>query len=256
MYSNVLSSLNNFMLIGNNLNDEFYSNKFKVMQTQLKDPEIQDPDIQEVAIAPHRNELNDIFTVRQFDSLFWTLYIIKNGLFHYEISTKTQSFAIEKNTKFEYIQLLRQNKDILKLHKIKNLPSLENELANERRISIKTFFAICAVENINMCLVDGQKIHLQILDESLPTNIVLKDVNNSKYLNYCIDFQNTDENLNTYKNDYLIINSFEDKLKSISSYNMNELNEICRKLKLTIPTKNGKKLTKPELYLFVSENYN
>ena len=37
---------------------------------------------------------------------------------------------------------------------------------------------------------------------------------------------------------------------------MNELNEICRKLKLTIPTKNGKKLTKPELYLFVSENYN
>jgi len=175
---------------------------------------------------------------------------MKHGIFQYEITTKTQLFSVEHSEKFRYIELIRENKNLLKLHKIKNLPSLENELANERKISIKTFFAICIIENMNIYLVDNRKIYVNILDETLPVNIVLKN----KY-NYSIDFRITDEKLNNYKDNYLIINNFEDKLRSISAYKLEELHEICRKLNLTVPTKNGKKINKTELFAFINDNY-
>jgi hypothetical protein len=50
---------------------------------------------------------------------------------------------------------LRKNKDILRIHKIKPLTELEDDLANKDKISIKTFVALCIFENINILLVNN-----------------------------------------------------------------------------------------------------
>ena len=239
MYTNILNSLNNFMLYGDNMNVDFYNNKFK-----------NQPVIEHCHQNEKRNNINDIYVIRQKDSLFWAFYIMKHGLFTYEMNVLSQSFSTEKQEKFKYIELIRQNKELLKLHKIKNLASLENELANEKIISIKTFIAMCIIENINVYLVNNRKLYINILDESLPINIIFKNKNKP---NYCIDFQTTEEKINNYKENYLIMETFEDNLKSINSYKVNELLIIYRKLNLT--TSSDEKITKKYLYELISKNY-
>lgn len=239
MYTNILNSLKNFMLNGDNMNVDFYNNKFK-----------NQPVLECYYQNEKRNKINDIYVVRQKDSLFWSFYIMKHGLFTYEMNVLSQSFSTEKQEKFKYIELIRQNKELLKLHKIKNLASLENELANEKTISVKTFIAMCIIENINVYLINDRKLYINILDESIPINIIFKNKNKP---NYCIDFQISEEKINNYKENYLIIKTFEDNLKSINSYKVNELLDICRKLNLIIPS--DEKITKKYLYELISKNY-
>ena len=239
MYTNILNSLKNFMLNGDNMNVDFYNDKFK-----------NQPIMEYCYQNEKRNKINDIYVVRQKDGLFWTFYIMKHGLFTYEMNILSQSFSTEKQEKFKYIELIRQNKELLKLHKIKNLASLENELANEKTISIKTFIAMCIIENINVYLVNNRKLYINILDETLPINIIFKNKNKPYY---CIDFQTTEEKINNYKENYLIMETFEDNLKSINSYKVNELLIICKKLNLTISS--DEKITKKYLYELISKNY-
>jgi hypothetical protein len=239
MYTNILNSLKKFMLNGDNMNVDFYNDKFK-----------NQPVIEYCYQNEKRNKINDIYVVRQKDCLFWSFYIMKHGLFTYEMNVLSQSFSTEKQEKFKYIELIRQNKELLKLHKIKNLASLENELANEKTISIKTFIAMCIIENINVYLVNNRKLYINILDETLPINIIFKNKNKS---NYCIDFQTTEEKINNYKENYLIMETFEDNLKSINSYKVNDLLIICKKLNLTISS--DEKITKKYLYELISKNY-
>ena len=59
---------------------------------------------------------------------------------------------------------------LLKINKIKPLSELEDDLANKSRISIKTFFALCVIEKMNILLVDKRKIYESITN--INTNIV------------------------------------------------------------------------------------
>lgn len=240
MYNNILQSLSNYMLIGDNLKVDFYNNKFKNQQK-----------FQTTYQQNNRNDRNNsIYVIRQKDSLFWAFYILKYGLFSYEMSTCSQSFSVENQEKFKYIELIRQNKELLKLHKIQKINSLENELVNERMISIKTFISMCIIENINVCVINDRKMYMNILDETLPINIIFKNKNKP---NYCIDFETNKNKINNYKEKYLIITSFNDKLKSINSYTLDELLEICKKMNLTIS--NEEKITKKYLYELLCKYY-
>jgi hypothetical protein len=238
MYSSILNLLENYTLIGDNLNVDFYNDKFK------------NQPLKPLNYMQNSRQKNDVYVIRQKDSLFWAFYILKYGQFSYEMNIMSQSFFIEKQEKYNYIDLIRKNKELLKLHKINKLSSLENNLANEKIISIKTFISMCIIENINVCLINDRKIYLNILDETLPINIVFK---NKDKPNYCIDFQTEENKINNYKENYLIVTSFDDKLKSINSYTMEQLLEICRKLNLTIST--NEKITKKYLYELLSKNY-
>jgi hypothetical protein len=278
MYNNILNLLNNFTLIGNNLNFNFYNNKFKnqptnnesvinklikqesvinkfvnhesVISETVISESVKHKLIKQESVISEPVKKNDIYVVRQKDSLFWSFYIMKYGLFNYEINVFRQAFSTEKQEKFKYINLIRQNKELLKLHKIKNLQSLENELANENIISIKTFICICIIENINIYLIDNRKLYINIFDETLPINIIFKNKNKP---NYCIDFQVSEEKINNYKQNYLIMSSFDNNLKSINSYKVSELLDILRKLNLNISS--YEKLNKKELYELITKNY-
>jgi hypothetical protein len=209
-------------------------------------------------VESKKNNLKERFSEykpKQKDSLFWCFYILKNGFLNYEMEIHNQYFIVEKKEKFKYIELLRQNKELLKIHKIKPFTELEDDLANKERISVKTFFALCILENINVLLVDKRKIfELTCIDISSenPVNIVHR---NRKNYEHYIETEVTDNILNNYRNNYYN-SELDETLKSIGSYKLSELIELCNKLDINITLNEGeKKKTKKDIYELLVLNY-
>ena len=202
------------------------------------------------------SENNKIYKPKQKDSLFWCFYILKNGYSNYEMEINNQYFVVEKNEKFKYIEIMRKNKDILKIHKIKPLTELEDDLANKDKISVKTFFALCVLENINVLLVDNRKIFELIcvdIDDKHPVNIIHR---NSKTYENHIELDVTNEVLQKYRETYYNINSFDANLKAMGSYKLDELIDLCKKLNINIEiNEDKKKKTKKDIYELLVLNY-
>jgi hypothetical protein len=202
-----------------------------------------------------------MYKPRQKDSLFWCFYILKNGFSNYEMEINNQYFVVEKKEKFKYIELLRKNKDLLKLHKIKPLTELEDDLSNKDRISIKTFFALCVLENINVLLVNKRKVYELLctdIDNLHPINIVHR---NTEMCEHSIELEPTEEIIKKYRETYYMMSSFDATLKSMGSYKLDELIDLCKKLNISIEmndckNKEGKtKLTKKDIYEQLVLNY-
>jgi len=206
------------------------------------------------------NKQNNIYKPRQQDSLFWCFYIIKHGFINYEMEIGGKHFFVEKNEKINYVEKLRKNKELLKLHKIKPFTEVEDDLTNQTTISIKTFFALCALENINVILVNKHKYYELSCSDDGPINIVHKNMTE-----HWIELQNDDnddnnddnDNVKKYRDTYLKLETFDSTLKSIGAYKVEDLNEICSKLGLDAELKkiNKKKLTKKDIYEFLVQNY-
>jgi len=197
-----------------------------------------------------------IYKPKQKDSLFWCFYILKHGYSNYEMDINNQYFVIEKKEKFKYIDMLRNNKDIIKLHKIKPFTELEDDLANKDKISVKTFFALCILENINVLLVDKRKIYEVTcidIDNNHPVNIIHR---NSNTLEHHIELNATNDVINNYRDTYYKMNSFDSSLKAMSSYKLEELIDLCKKLDINIEVNsNEKKKTKKDIYQLLVLNY-
>ena len=201
-----------------------------------------------------------IYKPKQKDSLFWCFYILKNGFSNYEMEINNQYFIVEKNEKFKYIEILRKNKDQLKIHKIKPLTELEDDLANKDKISIKTFFALCMLEHINILLVNKRKVYELLctdIDNNHPINIVYR---NGETYEHSIQLDVTEDIIKKYRETYYKMSSFDATLKSMGSYKLEELLDLCKKLDINIDdyknNKEGKKkLTKKDIYELLVLNY-
>jgi len=202
----------------------------------------------------NKKDIDNIYKPLQTDSLFWCFYILKYGLSKYEMEVGNQHFAIEKTEKFKYIEILRKNKDILKINKIKPLSELENDLANNQRISIKTFFSLCIMEKINILLVDKRKIYESITADDSKMNVVHK---NSVSFEHSIEFNVTDDKLTLLRETYYKVQGFDSGLKSMTSYKADELLELCKKLDIDVSTmkSNNKKMSKKDIYELLVQNF-
>lgn len=194
----------------------------------------------------------------QKDSLFWCFYILKYGISKYEMEIGNQHFVVEKQEKFKYIEMIRKSKDILKMYKIKPFTFLEDDLANSEKISIKTFFALCIIEKINIILVDKRKIYEALLTDEGKINIVHRNsINHEHY----IDLDLNNEKIQLYRDTFYKMSSFDEKIKSITSYNIDELLVLCEKLNIILQpktnanatnaintTNTNKKLNKKDIY--------
>jgi len=201
---------------------------------------------------------DEYFKPRQKDSLFWCFYILKYGFGKYEMEVGNQHFVIEKQEKFKYIEQMRstESKSLLKMYKIKPLTELEDDLANKPQISIKTFIALCVIEKINILLIDKRKVYECMCNDSGIINVIHK---NSVPLEYSIELKNdknpekmTDK-IKEYNETYYKMPNFEGALKSVSSYKVDELLDISKKLDINLTTEK-KKLTKSDIYELIMSN--
>ena len=203
-----------------------------------------------------KKEINEnIYKPRQADSLFWCFYILKYGYSKYEMEIGNQHFTIEKAEKFQYIENLRKKKDILKINKIRPLSDLEDDLAHNPRISIKTFFALCIIEKLNILLVDKRKIYESINNDDSEIHVIHR---NSVSFEHYIELNVTPTKLSNFRETFYKVNGFDNSLKSMSSYKVDELLELCKKLDINVQPNNAdgkKKMGKKDIYELLVQNF-
>lgn len=270
---NVVENLQDYMFTGANLTryakDMFAINSSSNTSKKSylepgKDKNIKD----KTAISTNTNSNSNIYKPLKKDSLFWCFFILKYGFSKYEMEIGSQYFLIEKTEKFKYIEMLRDkaNKDLMKINKIKPMSEIEDDLANKERISVKTFFALCIMEKINVLLVDNRKIYQSMNNDSPTINVIHR---NSKTFENYIELNVSNSSIENYKETYYNVVGFEDGLKSMSAYKVDELHELCKKLKIELinsnenDTKNDtkhdtktnkKKISKKSLYELIVQH--
>lgn len=164
------------------------------------------------------------------DSLFWCFYVMKNGISAYE--QEPASFVKEKTEKFRYIELLRTNKAILKMHRIQKLSDIEATLSMDKCIDMSTFLALCALEQLNVVLFQNQ-LYTDMIGNTSTNKIWVIHRNTNRYK---LEYEPQDITTLNYE-----ITHFKLPLKSISSYKLSDLQNICSRLKLIIPVECKKK---------------
>lgn len=244
-YNHVLNKLQDYMLTGKVLARTFYQqgsssqNKTKNEETKLELKIFQKKD----------TEVNNFFYPKEKDGLFWCFFIIQNGFEKYEYPDTT-SFVNEKTTKFKLIEHMRHNKQQLKSKKIKNIKEdVEDELANKQTIGMKTFIALCISHNINIMYIHKRKCFEIIFDEESPVYVVhcINNADCSAY-KYCYQQNVTKEQLEIYRTEYFNWESFDKPLKAMSSYKLDELTELAKRLGLSENGCDLSKKTKKDLY--------
>jgi hypothetical protein len=276
---NIVNDLQDYMFTSKNL-IRFTKHIIKPMDTKLEQVSIKNKQLvhlkQQVqpisstsnsSNSSNRNDNKTIYkkaeTINQYkpkqkDSLFWCFYILKNGYSNYEMEINNQYFVIEKQEKFKYIDIMRRSKELLKLHKIKPYTEIEDDLANKDKISVKTFFALCIVEKINILLVDKRKVYENIcidIDDTHPIHVINR---NSQTYEHYIELNTTPEILQKYRETYFKMSSFESGLKSIGSYKVDELMDLCKKMDINLEKSSKdvkKKMTKKDIYELLVMNF-
>ena len=247
----LINSLNNFSFDSKNVEKlNLLSNIFfKNIENNVK------KNIEKNIEKPTHNEKSDFFTplnVNSKDTLFWCWYIFNNGYTEYNLNKK-KPFIIEKKEKIEWITLLRENKQSIKQLKFK-LSDLENNLANEQTLNIKTLIAICYINCIDIFVINGKTFYQKLSDSESEYKMILKYDKQKR--NYSI-FLNTSliqKTIDKCNNELFFIDNISKPLKSISSYKSAELQNIAEKLNIPLKFESSKKnKTKKILYNEIQE---
>ena len=183
------------------------------------------------------------------DKLFWCYFIINNGISNYEI-IHGNGYQDAVQHKIALVEQIRNNKDLLKKYKWKR-QEIEDELVNQKNISITTFICICAINKHNIIYVDGRKFFTFI--ENNDTNILnIVEKTDKGYCLFIGEEKEKQEKYAFYREHYWQVENIHKPLAGISSYKLQDLKNICNKLQINI--KNGDKLKKKKtLYQNIQE---
>jgi len=166
------------------------------------------------------------------DKLFWCFYIIKYGFAKYNLPDSV-SFSKEKEEKFVCIKFLREHKGMLLMNKIRLIADrVEEELGLEDMISLKTFWALCIVHNVNIMIIINKTSYVeQMFDSDEPWHVL--------HYNNCLDENKGHQagyepnvsmgTLKTYREHYFKRFLVDKPLQSLSNYKLPQLQIIYDK---------------------------
>jgi hypothetical protein len=190
------------------------------------------------------NGSQTLYIPKDNDSLFWCLYIIKNGLTNY-IQLTNRNLIVEKKFKIDYVERLRKEKQLIKQYKFDTMTNIENRLVNESRIDMNTFFTLCVIGSLNIFFIKNKTYY----------ELNMNDSNKIYIINYLHDkdkygFEETNkDNLDDLRNKYYKVDNIAKPIKAISAYKTQELIDICKKLEIEILNDSKTKpKSKQELY--------
>jgi hypothetical protein len=204
---------------------------------------------QSQSVMIKKNKINDFFIPKEKDTLFWCYYIIMNGIQNYELLFDN-TYKEEKQQKLNFIEKLRNYKDILKKHKFKRT-EIESDIAYSKVICLKTFLAMCAVENKNICVLKGRCLYTLIVNNTSNIDIITMD--NNRYGCFLLEEKEKTSLFNDYNAKYWVIDNITKPIGGQSNYKLVQLQDIADKLRIPIVNENGKKLKKIELYNLIKQ---
>ena len=202
---------------------------------------------------PINKQINqDIFFPKEQDSLFWCYYIISSGESNYEMINVKNSL-VAKQFKINYINKFRTNKQLVKTYKFDTMTNIESNLAHDNNINIKTVMALCVIDKINLIFVSKNTYYELLMNDSEEIYVIRELGNYSRKYGFEIANSNLLEEIRTtlYK-----IEILDKPIKSLSSYKVKDLTDICNKLAIEIKNIIGKNKTKNELYESLIQYFN
>jgi hypothetical protein len=223
------------------------SNMISYLKYDINDDKKSSPKIKHTKKQTYTDK-SIFFIPKGGDTLFWCYYVIEQGEVSYEM-LNSKNIVTEKQYKIELIQKIRDNKSIVKTYKLDTLNNIENNLANEPRIHIKTVMSLFAIDKKNILFVKKQTYASLILNDTDEVYVIQEMNTGNKYVQTygykIIDKARYEEEITKlYK-----MESLDKPIKSISSYKLQDLLNICEKLNISIVHENTeKKKTKHELY--------
>lgn len=200
----------------------------------------------------------EVFKPKQKDSLFWCFYCLKHGIAGYEtlVETGLMSVLHERELKIKYVEKLRKEKKSVKAFKIASLTRLENDLANEPKIQMTTFFALCVLEKLPVYYTHKRTyFHISNVNEADdeydlnvkdPVIPILSRMD-EPFLHYSVEMDPVQEKIDAIQKTFYKMESMEKPVRVFSYYKTEDLTGICEKLGLPL-TALGKKKTKKDLY--------
>ena len=196
----------------------------------------------------NKNDKPSLFIPKENDTLFWCYYIIKNGDVEYEM-LNSKNTLIERQLKINYITKIRENKSFIKTYKFDSIVNIENNLANDKFINIKTLMSLFLIDKINIVFIKKNTYYELLLSDNSPIYIIREIEIQSKYTKR-YGFEISDLNmLNDIRSKLFKCESLEKPIKGISSYKVSELIDIANRLAIeTVNKETGKQKTKNELY--------
>lgn len=242
MNSSIYQS-HNYNHVFNELQDYMLTNEFiyKFSNNELKD-KIKEKNNKTQNTILKKND-NFIYPSEK-DKIFWCFYILHKGIEEYELN-KTISFKTEKEFKFKTAENIKKFKDTFKGLKLR-VNELQDEFINQPCITIKGLVALCYMYDMNIMYVKNKTYYEIITNNEEKTNIIIENKENNINSIY-IPFNVTQDMIKSYKDNYWKIENIGNPLKTVSSYTVAELQDICKRLSIQIEV-NKKKLTKKELY--------
>jgi hypothetical protein len=238
-YNDVLKDVQDYMINNNYIERAL---KYKMIKNEKKTFSENVENV-EKNVENVKNVEESIYVPNQQDTLFWCYYIIVNGYTAYEM-LHNKNLVIAKQMKIDLVLLIRKHKDILKIYKFDTITNIESNLANDHCINIKTFFALCAISNLNIMYIN-KKTYFEFFMNDTSNVYIITNGNGSKYGYQIASDCKIDE---TRKNFYKL-DKMGKPMKALSGYKVEELVNMCEKL--AIESKHistGKTKSKKELY--------
>jgi len=222
----------------NNNNTNIYNNKNNI----YTDKNNNNNNKNNIDYAKHES----IFFPSDQDSLFWCYFIISKGDIEYDL-LPNRNIVTTKQWKIQFISKIRENKPIVKMHKLDTLANIESNLANDPISTVQSIMTLFAIDHINIVLVQNKTYFEMIHNSDADIYIITEKPN--KYVKKYGYEKATDQTLANIRNSLYKIHTIDKPIKSISSYTAPEILEIATKLGIpTLQPVSGKNKTKTDLY--------
>lgn len=187
-------------------------------------------------------------TSENCDPLIWYYNILLNGMQSYHF-LGNNAYQEENKMKMELVYKIRENKQLLKNHKIK-YREVESNLSNDAKINMNTFLALLIVSETNFYYSDDKFYYEKLTNPDLSRYCYVLKKNEKYYL--WMDESNP--NIEMLKKKLISINNLDKPLQGISNFKKSELEDWCKKLQIKYEYIGQKKLTKSKLYALIQEN--
>ena len=236
---NYVKPLHDYMLTNHNIinftrniNNNYTHNNNNKNNTNNKDT-INNKDI---------NNKN-IFETSLKDTLFWCFYVIENSIDSYN-DIDNKHYHTEHTYKISFIETIKNSKDIIKQNKLKYM-SVEYDMTSSlnNKITYNCLKALCIMKNINIIILD-KKCYYDF-NHNYDNEIYVITYKNDIYT---LDLKSIKQDeLQYYRDNYLLITDVNKKLKGVSSYKLPELVDIAKKLDIDVSTKKTKTILYEEI---------
>jgi len=236
-----IKDLKPFMFNDDNIRKILNTKKYKIKSDKI-------PIKKEVKKSQEPTNKKFFITSKNCDPLIWYYNILLKGIQSYHF-LGNNAYQEENKMKMELVYKVRENKQLLKNHKIK-YREVESNLSNEAKINMNTFLALLIVSEINFYYSDDKFYYEKLTNPDLSRYCYILKKNDKYYL--WMDESNPDIEL--LKQKLITISNLDKPLPSISSFKKPELEDWCKKLKIKYQYVGQKKLTKSKLYALIQEN--